>query len=446
MAYHAFWNSTDQVAERAIDEGLIDRFGTLDPTDGGYSDRYSLSFNWIRDHAGTQTQANFYAIYYRLNLFSNFTYFLDDPVHGDQFEQVDRRVVLGGALARTWSNNLFGHQVENTVGMQVRDDIIPDIALIHTESRQELNTIRRDKVNEFSIGFYAQSEFHWTDWLRTRTGVREDIYNFDVSSNVPENSGNIWDNIASPKFALILDPGFKTEFYLDLGMGFHSNDARGVTVTVDPVTHEKIGSAVPLVRTKGAELGARTEAVPGLTSTLALWFLESGSELIFAGDTGSTEPAGKSRRYGVEWANVYKPISWVTLDADVALTHARFVDNAAGPYIPNSISTVVTASVTFDRGQGPFGTFRTRYFGPQPLLEDNSARAPASFLCDARVGYRWKNWEFFIDVLNVFDAQVNDIEYFYTSRLPGEPIAGVDDYHLHPAEPRTFRATLTAYF
>ena len=446
MAYHASWNSTDQVAERAIDKGLIDRFGTLDGSDGGYSDRYSVSFDWIRDQGDTQTQANFYAIYYGLNLFSNFTYFLDDPVHGDQFEQVDRRVVLGGAWSRTWSGNWFGYQVENTIGLQIRDDIIPDIALIHTESRHELNTVRRDKVNEFSIGFYAQNEFHWTDWLRTRTGVRGDIYNFDVSSSVPENSGNVWDGIASPKFALILDPGFKTEFYLDLGTGFHSNDARGVTATVDPVTHKRIGSAAPLVRTKGAELGVRTEALPGLVSTLALWFLESDSELVFAGDTGATDAAGRSRRYGVEWANFYKPTSWVTLDADFAFTHARFVDNAAGPYIPNAISTVITAGVTFDKGQGPFGSFRTRYFGPQPLIEDNSARAPASLLFDARVGYRWKNYEFYVDVLNVFDANVNDIEYFYASRLPGEPAGGVDDFHLHPAEPRTFRATLTMYF
>jgi hypothetical protein len=229
-------------------------------------------------------------------------------------------------------------------------------------------------------------------------------------------------------------------------MGFHSNDARGVTATVDPVTHKKTGSAAPLVRTKGAELGVRTEVVPGLVSTLALWFLESDSELVFAGDTGATEAAGKSRRYGIEWANFYKPISWLTLDADFAFTHARFVDNPTGPYIPNSISTVVTAGVTFDKGKGPFGSFRTRYFGPQPLIEDNSARAPASLLFDARVGYRWKNYEFYVDVLNVFDAKVNDIEYFYTSRLPGEPIGGVDDFHLHPAEPRTFRATFAMRF
>jgi hydrogenase/urease accessory protein HupE len=446
MAYHASWNSTDQVAERAIDRGLIDRFGTLDGSDGGCSDRYSVAFNWIRDQGNTQTQANFYAIYYRLNLFSNFTYFLDDPVHGDQFEQVDRRVVLGGALSRTWSDKWFGYRVENTLGLQIRDDIIPDIALIHTESRRQLNTIRRDKVNEFSIGVYAQNEFHWTDWLRTRAGVRGDIYNFDVSSSLSKNSGNVWDGIASPKFTLILDPGFKTEFYLDLGMGFHSNDARGVTATVEPVTHRKIRSAAPLVRTRGAELGVRTEALPGLVSTLALWFLESDSELVFAGDTGTTDAAGKSRRYGVEWANFYKPTSWLTLDADLAFTHARFVDNPAGRYIPNSISTVVTAGVTLDSGRGPFAGFRTRYFGPQPLIEDNSARAPASLVFDARLGYRWKNYEFYVDVLNVFDAEVNDIEYFYTSRLPGEPVGGVDDFHLHPAEPRTVRATFTMYF
>ena len=446
MGYHAKWNATDQVAERAIDEGLIDRFGTLDGTDGGYSDRYSFALDWQRTEGTTQTRLNVYAIYYRLNLFSDFTYFLNDPVNGDQFEQIDRRFVLGASLSRSWTDEWLGHPVENTVGMQIRDDIIPEVAIVHTKDREALNTVRRDSVNEFSIGFYAQNEFHWTDWLRSRAGLRGDVYDFDVSSDLSQNSGNVSDGIVSPKFTLIFGPWAKTEYYIDVGTGFHSNDARGVTETVDPTTHDRVGSAAPLVRTEGAEVGARTSVLPGLVSTLSLWFLKSDSELVFEGDTGTTTPAGPSRRYGLEWANFYKPVPWLTVDGDLALTHARFEDNAAGPYIPNSISQVISAGITADAGHGPLASFRTRYFGPQPLVEDNSARAPSSLLFDARLGYRWKNWEVALDILNLLDAKVNDIEYFYTSRLRGEPLGGIDDFHLHPAEPREFRGTITYRF
>lgn len=343
MGYHAKWNWTDQVAERAIDEGIIDRLGSLNPSDGGWSDRYSASFDWQHHDGAGQTNLNLYAVYYRLNLFSDFTYLLEDPVNGDQFEQVDRRFVLGGALSCKWQDELCGLQVENIVGVQLRNDLIPEVAILHTRDRNEIKTIRRDRVNEFSIGLFARNEIIWNDWFKTRAGLRSDIYNFDVDSNLAANSGSVWDGIVSPKLSLIFGPWWKTEFYLDLGTGFHSNDARGVTESIDPVSHEKVRSAAPLVRTKGAEIGARTSALPGLVSTLSLWFLESDSELVFEGDTGTTAPAGASRRYGVEWTNFYKPTSWLTLDTDVAFTHARFMDNRAGSFIPNSIPLVITS-------------------------------------------------------------------------------------------------------
>jgi len=448
MAYHADWNSTDQVAQRAIDEGIISRFGSLDPTDGGATDRDSLSFDWKRQEKDGETHLNLYSIYYRLNLFSNFEYFLDDPVHGDQFEQIDKRVVLGGNLTREWDNQWLGKEVKNTVGVQIRDDIIPYVGINHTEDRNLLNTVVKDRVNEFSIGMFVQNEVQWTPWFKTQIGVRGDLYNFDVNANIAGNSGNATAAIASPKLSLVFGPWAKTELYLDFGTGFHSNDARGVLETIDPNTVDKAVSSAGLVQSRGAEIGARTSIVPGLVSTLSFWYLETDSELVFDGDSGGTDAAGPTRRYGVEWANFYKPTPWLTLDADFCYSHGNFTGYyPPGTFIPNSIATVFSAGASLETPWGVFGSLRVRYFGPQPLIEDGSAWAPSSTLFNGRIGYHVrKDLDVALDVLNIFDTKANDIEYYYTSRLSGEPLDGVNDYHLHPTEPRQIRASVTYRF
>ncbi len=447
MSYHGDWNSTDQIPKRLVDDGKLSRFGSLNPSDGGASDRDSLAFDWVRDDGHTATRLNLYGIYYRLNLFSDFTYFLEEPDTGDQFEQVDKRFILGGTLDRLWRTEWFGRETENMLGLQARNDIIPEVGLNRSENRRVIGEMRKDRVNEFTIGLFAKNKVRWNDWFRTEMGLRGDLYHFDVDSSIPENSGDDSAAILSPKLSFIFGPWKKTELYVNLGTGFHSNDARGVVINVDPATGEKTGKASPLVRTQGAEIGVRTAALPGLVSTVSFWALESDSELVFTGDSGATEAAGATRRYGIEWANYYKPTSWLTLDADLALTHARFTDaGREGSRIPNSIATVFTAGATIDTPCGIFGSLRYRYFGPQPLIEDNSARAASSSLVNARLGYRYKNYELALDVLNLFDQRVNDITYFYSSRLRGEPAEGVDDYHSHPAEPRSFRLSATIRF
>ena len=245
---------------------------------------------------------------------------------------------------------------------------------------------------------------------------------------------------------LIFGPWAKTEFYLNAGTGLHSNDARGTTIKVSPSTGERAENVDPLVRSKSVEIGARTSLVPNLVSTLSFYYLSLDSELVFTGDAGDTEPSAASRRIGVEFANFYKPFRWLTLDADVAYTNARFEDNPDGDRIPGSISTVLAAGATVNAPAGFFGTLRTRYFGPQPLIEDNSAIAKSSLTFDGRIGWAFRNVQLAVDVLNIFDRKNNDVAYFYTSRLPGEPAEGVDDFHIHPAEPRTYRFSATYKF
>jgi hypothetical protein len=445
------WTSTDQVAQRAINEGIISRFGALDPSDGGRTHRDLLSIDWTHKEDYGATKFLLYGFYYDLNLFSDFTYFLTDPVHGDQFNQVDKRWVTGGEIKQTWDQEWWGAKVENTLGLVARNDYIPHSGLNHTEDRHILDVEVRDAVEEFTTGIYLDNQVHFTNWLRTDLGVRGDLYRIDVQSQQAGNSGNATSAIFSPKFGVVLGPWDKTELYANVGEGFHSNDARGVTISTDSAGLPQ-GRVPLLVRSKGAEVGLRTSFVEGLVSTVSLYYLHLDSELTFDGDSGDTEANGPSRRYGVEFANFYKPTSWLTLTADLSLTNARYTNptetatGTQGTYIANSIPAVLSAIATFESPQGYYASTRLRYFGRQPIIEDGTEWQPASTIVDMKLGYRHKNYEVFVDFLNLFNERTDDIAYYYPSRLKGEPASGVNDFHIHPAEPFEVRAGFTLRF
>ena len=448
MGYDSKWNSTDQIAQRAVDDGSISRFGAIDPSDGGETSRYNLSFQGRHTEGDLQYFVNAYAFRYKLNLWSNFTYFLDDPVNGDQFLQTDRRNVIGVSPGMVLTHKLGGSDAALQVGMQAQRDDIGKVALFHTRDRQILSTTRDDSVKETNVSLYAEEFVHWSDWFRSTVGLRTDFYQFNVDSSLAPNSGSRNDHLSSPKLSLVFGPWAKTEYYFNAGYGFHSNDARGSTITVDPKTLAPVDPVTPLVRTRGAEVGVRTEIVPKLQSSVAVWVLKQASELIFSGDAGTTVPSRPSYRDGVEWTNHYRALEWLLFDVDLSLSRARFTDfDPVGEKIPGSIERVASFGATIDQYAGWTFTWQTRYFGPRPLIEDNSVRSKSSVLTNLRAGYRLeKNLRLNMDVLNVFDSQAHNIDYFYTSRLPGEPLAGVNDVHFHPTEPRMFRLTLTGYF
>ena len=449
MAYSGRWNSTDQVAQRAIDAGLIGRYGSLDDSSGGSSQRYSLSADVAMPLAGGQFQSTAYWFQYRFNLFSNFTYFLNDPVNGDQFEQADDRNVFGWLGEWNRQGTLFNRPTIDTLGYEFRQDRIAPVGLYATKRRDRLSTTREDDVVEGSLGLYAQNDTRWTEWFRSVVGLRYDAYRFDVDAlSEPLNSGNKTAGIWSPKLALVFGPWAQTEVFVNAGYGFHSNDARGVTIRVDPATGQPADPATPLVRSKGAELGLRTEAVPNLQSSLALWYLQLASELVFVGDGGTTEAGRPSKRYGVEWSNRWRPQPWLFVDLDFAWNHARFTGNAPeGDYIPGAPDIVASAGLAVQQ-YGPWsGAIFWRYIGSYPLTEDNRVRSDAQSLFDAQVGYQiTPNLTLRLDVFNLFNQDANDISYYYESRLPGEPPEGVADTHVHPGESRSFRATLSYRF
>jgi hypothetical protein len=301
MGFRADWDSTDQVAKRAVQRGIIPRFGLLDASDGGAANRQSLSAELQRSSGPASVRVTGYLLRNSLNLFSNFTYFLDDPEHGDQFEQAERRIAAGGRVTYRRLGRLLDRHIDSAAGVQLRRDWLSPVGLYRTASRQRLSTTRKDEVGQSMVGAYAQTEIEWSRTLRTTFGVRADAYQFSVRSDTALNSGSGVAALASPKAGAILGPWNGTELYVNAGAGFHSNDARGAAITVDPATGLPADRVRPLVRAKGGEIGVRTVRIRGLQSTVALWYLNLDSELLFVGDAGTTEAGRPSRRVGLEW-------------------------------------------------------------------------------------------------------------------------------------------------
>jgi outer membrane receptor protein involved in Fe transport len=454
MGYDGRWDSTDQIPERAVGGDCaaipfcISRFGYVDDTSGGESHRYSLSVDaWSNLDDGRGWTASAWLMDYHLELISNFTYAIDE-VNGDQFEQYDERLVLGGRFEYAWPMSLTSLPGALRAGAELRRDDIDPVALFLTTQGRRRETVREDDVTQTSYSAYAAHDQRWNDWLRTELGLRFDYFDFDVSSSLAANSGTASDSIASPKATVVLGPWNETEYFLNAGRGFHSNDARGTTIRVDPTDGvTPVDRVDPLVAATGAEIGFRSGIVPGLQLYGALWGLDLDSELLFVGDGGITEPSRASRRWGVELGAFWTPLDWLILDFDYAWSHARFRGtDPAGDYIPGAVEDVASLGVAVNRSDGWFGGARVRYLGEAPLIEDDSVRSDPTLLVNVEAGYRFnRQWSAFVTVFNLFDTEDNDISYFYESRLPGEATP-VEDIHFHPVEPRTLRATVTVSF
>ena len=311
-----------------------------------------------------------------------------------------------------------------------------------------ISTTRRDHIVQSSVGVWYQNSLPWTPWFRTVAGLRADTFRFKVASDLDANSGRASATKVSPKLNLIFGPWQKTELYVNLGTGFHSNDARGTVITVDPKTGAAADKVTPLVRSKGVEVGARTSIVPGLQTSLSFYRLDFDSELVFLGDAGTTEAGRPSRRVGFELANYYRLSDWLTVDADIAFARARFRDDdPAGNRIPGAVEGVASAAVSVDNLGPWFGALQFRYFGPRPLIEDNSVRSASTGVLNGRIGYKFgPKLTLQADVFNLANRRVSAIDYYYTSRLPGEAAAGVADKHFHPIESRSVRVVLNARF
>ena len=438
MAYRASWNATDQIPRRAVYDGRLGRFDAVDGSDGGSARRYSLSGAWRNSSDAGVTSVNAYLLVNRLDLYSNFTYFLDDPVNGDQFSQPDRRV--SAAL------NAEHRRGDYRVGLQLQNDNIYN-GLYKTARRERLSTTREDHIVETSAAIFAEKSTRWNQHLRSVAGVRLDHYRFDVDSDLAANSGRSHATRASPSLSVVAGPWRKTELYFNAGAGFHSNDARGATIKFDPASGDAVDPVTPLARAKGLEVGVRSELVKGLQSSLSLYRLDFDSELVFVGDAGTTEAGRPSTRTGFEFSNYYKPNGWLTVDADLAFARARFSNaDPAGARIPGAVEGVASLALAIENAGPWFGALQLRYFGPRPLIEDNSVRSRATSTVNGRIGYKISpRLKLEVEGFNLGNRRDSAIDYFYASRLLGEAEAS-DDVHFHPVETRSFRVTLTSAF
>jgi hypothetical protein len=501
-AYGGIFNSTDQIPQRLVDANIISRLGYIDPTDGGQTSRYALSGEYQHQDPNGSTAFDFFGFQQYLNLYSDFTYWLDDAT--DYYNVHDNPVTCTIAFSTchpgphhvsTYTSYCPANQTSaaftfscpdqreqqderfvsgfnfSTVGAGLRNDNIPTVALYLTDDRVRYpnGTLSDDHVVERDENLWVQSVLHFGSKLRVIPGLRADQYYVDVYAPSPANSGNLAPGIVSPKVAAAYAMSPNQELYADWGDSFHSNDARGVTQTLDPQTHATVDATgqpvmqdTPLVRAIGEEIGYRYSQ-PKLTSTVSLWQLNLASELVFNGDDGTTSAGGPTKRYGVEFANFYRPLPWLTIDGDLSTSSARFTEDTLQPgtYVPESLNEVIAAGITVDEPRYS-ASLRLRYFGPRTLdTEGTAVSAPSTILNGQYTAKLSSHYNVTVEALNITNAQVDDVEYYYASWLPHDaanrayaanpaidPLlggTGVNDYVFHPAELRSVRLELAVH-
>jgi len=451
--YDASWTSTDQIPQRLVKSGELDRYGSLDSTTGGDSQRYSLNGSfWGKTNSDIRYNGSLYVVDYQLRLTTNATYFskdeTDDPdLRGDQFTQFDERVFSGGEFDIERDLTTL-HHLEG--GVSYRYDDIGNVGVGSSQNADIYDILSRSSVTELSMSGFLSLHSQWNDWFATIVGGRYDFFKVDVNSKLAGGvEGNKDDDLVSPKLSMRFGPFSETEIFVNYGEGFHSNDARGV---VDS------RSNVPMLsESKGYEMGMRSAIVDGLEFSVVLFRLDLDSELVFVGDDATTEPRGETTRSGVEVGLFYRPVDWLILDVDFAESDTIFreqqfdeIGTALGDNVPDSLDRVFSLGASVDLDNGVFAGVRMRYFGPRNLSETGEVKSKSTEIVNANVGYRLQNgWSIGLEIINLFDSKDDDITYLFESRTLAEREKNIDpieDFHSHPMEPRTVRASIAYEF
>ena len=446
MAYDGKWNATTDQPLRAVSAGLIGRFGSLDPSDGGKASRYSLSFRLARELGDCDLEVIAYGVRQHLTLWSNFTHFLDNPVRGDQHAQNDARWIGGGGASLRMPFNALGVSHTVTIGTQVRADFI-DVDLASTERRIPFAVDRDNLVEELSLSAYLEHRAQWTPWLRTVLGLRGDRFSTTDRDRVLATFGKESSFLIQPKASLVLSPWRHTELYLSAGRGFHSNDARAGLIENEQGQASFVRPPL-LVRSSSYELGLRSNVIPRLTVTTTAFQMDFQSELTYSADAGQTEAGRPSRRRGVEFTAQYRPAPWLEINGNLAFSHARYLDGPlVNRFIEDAPGFIGSAGILVD-GLGPWsGSLVWRKLGAHPLVEDNSVRSPGYSQVNVALARRLgSRLTLRAEVFNLLGSKDDAADYFYRSRLQGEGAEGVEDLHFHPLEPRSLRVSFSSVF
>ena len=441
-AYDSIWTSTNQIPERAVKNGLIDRFGFIDPDLGGDSYRYSLTGNFELNN----WELNLYASSYYMSLINNPTYVLNDSINGDEFEQEDERILLGGSLVNEVETEMFGLPVRRTIGADLRYDDVSELNLFYTVSRNRIESLREDEAQQLSLGSFANLQFSLTDRLRASVGLRLDFYDFEVDALRAQNSGSKNESLWQPKVNIAYGVNENLELYANYGEGFHSNDARAAINTIDPATGNPSDTLDILVQGEGSELGFRYDTLEGFNFSLAWFELDLDSELVFVGDAGTTEPGDPSRRNGIELNSFWEFTEALVFDFAATKSDGHFRGLPSGENsIPDAHDLVVAAGLTYHNPNGWTSSLRVRHFDDAALTEDESVKKDSSTLVHFGVSYAQESWELGLDIINLLDQEDDDIAYWFESRMIGET-ASFEDIHFHPSNPRAVRALLKYKF
>ena len=450
--YHGLWNATTDQPERAITAGLIGRFGSLDPSDGGQAQRGNLTLQVHQVIADGQLTASAYAFNNQLTLWNDFTHFLIDPIHGDQEAQHENRNTVGGNIDYEKSLPVFGFENVVKVGAESRNDF-NDVSRLPTEDRvvipaseDPLNFSESDRIRLYSLAAYVETTTHWTSWFRSVLGVRYDhMYGEDTGTNTGTATGNL----AQPKGSLIFRPDDSTELYLSAGRGFHSDDLRGVTSS----QASGIPGAPLIAHQTGEEIGIRQEITAAFTATLALYSLDAQSETTYDPDAGVDGAGPGSRRRGFELNLTYQATRWLEFYGSYSYNHARFTtpyDDGTG-HVGEFLPNVPFATGSFNvyvRNLGPWsGGLEYRYLSAFPLSSDDEVQGHGYGEWNGDAHYEiGAGWSASLGVYNILNKHADAAEFWYIDRLQGEPAAGVADLHVHPLEPISGRLTIAKKF
>lgn len=439
-SFNSKWNASGEIPDRAVAKGLISKYGSLDPSEGGNTSRYNanLTLNKKLDEHSS-IQSNMYYIKYNYNLYSNFSFFKNDSINGDEINQYESRNTFGYNGSYTRASELGSIDVKSTIGIGLRDDEIGTIGLASARKRNFIKDITKGEIHETSFSAYLDENFYFSPRLSINIGLRFDNFHFAYRNRLVDTINDFnarTASIVSPKFNVFYNVTRNFQLYVSAGSGFHSNDAR--------VAVQAAGITLP--RALSADLGTNLKIGNKLFINAALWWMTLQSEYVWSGDEGLFEPSGKTRRVGIDLSARYQILSWLFADGDLNLANPKYVNEPEGHnYVPVAPPITSIAGLNVRTKNGFTASIRYRYLGARPLIEDNSVRAQAYFLLDAVIGYTQKKYQLGFTAENLLNRYWKEAQYGTESQLHGEP-APVTEVHYTPGTPFNLRAYCTLFF
>ncbi|MBD8490033.1 TonB-dependent receptor plug domain-containing protein [Echinicola sp. CAU 1574] len=434
------WDASGQIPQRAVDSGMISRFGAIDDTEGGNTARSNLLINHekIIDE-NSSLKSNIYLSQYDFELYSNFTFFLEDPINGDQIKQKEDRTIYGFNSEYNTSfttNTLNGNW---QAGISLRNDQSNSNELSHTLNRREtLGQIKLGDINETNLGAYLGTTVNLNRWT-FNPSVRVDYFDFQYNDALLPTYSTQEETkaIISPKFNILYNQTEQLQLYIKTGKGFHSNDTRVVVA-------EKGNHILPAAY--GFDGGFIWKPTPKMLLNLAYWYLYLEQELVYVGDAGIVEPSGKTRRKGLDLSYRYQPLPWLFWNLDANYTHARAIEESKGEdFIPLAPDFTLVSGINIIHQTGFYGSINVRHINSRPANEDNSIVAKGYTVTDLNAGYKRKKYNIGVQVQNLFDTEWNETQFATESKLQFET-EPVEEIHFTPGTPLSLKVMIQYNF